>query len=178
MPAKGETSPIILIPIKPNPRPYQRMTSISADRPSGPHEIFAQPHTLRIQAGNRSSPEKLHSHSCGVVSHNPVERHSAHTDSISFGEARVDVKIAADEADSAEGMRVLFWNADSYPGERSDAVWHQALAASLVNGRLRSVRNGDFESAPARCNCRRQSRRSAADYKYVCVVLHIARKLQ
>src|ERR1051326_3059865 len=48
-----------------------------------------------------------------------------------------------------------------------EAIRHEALAASLIDGRLPAIGNHHPQSALARCNCRRQSCRTAADYENI-----------
>ena len=49
----------------------------------------------------------------------------------------------------------------------ADAVRHDALAASLVDGRFRAIREGHIETAAARGDGRGQSSGPAADHEHI-----------
>src|ERR1700732_3481105 len=73
----------------------------------------------------------------------------------------------AHETNPAEGIRFAFGDRDAEVVQRLRSVRHQSLATSLVDRRNRAIRQHHAQTMTARCDGRRQSGRSAANYEYI-----------
>src|ERR1700716_553073 len=73
----------------------------------------------------------------------------------------------ANETNTAEGIRFALGNRDAKLAQSFHSVWHQSLAAGLVDRRNCAIRQHHTQTATARCYGRRQPSRPAADHEYI-----------
>jgi hypothetical protein len=94
----------------------------------------------------------MHAHALGLGGHGGVERGARHAKAWTLGKARMRFDCVVYKLNSVEGGRGKAGEIHAKIAQGHQAVWHDAFAASFVNGRVRGVCKGHTHSALCRCN--------------------------
>src|SRR5580700_5370772 len=106
-----------------------------------------------------------------------MQHWTANAQTIAFGKAGFGRRSILHEADTMKRKAVTDGRGDSETGERRHAVGHQALAARLVDRRLRAIGDDHLEAAPACRDSRGESSGSAADHENVGFTRQLVHRL-
>ena len=120
-----------------------------------------------VDSGHARAPEKLDAQFFGAIDHRLMQVDAPHRNAGFPAKVGRNPAAVANETNAAKRERVFRIELDSQATECAERVRHEPFAAGFVDGRLRSVRDGDVESLEPRCDRRRQPRGSAADHENI-----------
>jgi len=149
--------------IQTGPTPHHRIAAIGADDPARAQKLTRHANAVALETGNRCAPHHAHAGLGGALRHQFVQGGAADAESHALREGSFHRQIPVTKADAAKGPRAGLVERDAKRARGGNAIRHDALAAGLVDGRLRTIGHGDVEAAVARGDGRGQPRRAAAD---------------
>jgi hypothetical protein len=124
---------------------------------------------IACNAGDGRRPQHLDSSPRGLVDQMVMQRGAAESNAVAVGEVGSHRMAVAVEADATEAKALALRKHDSNPSSSCDGIGHEPFPAGFIDGRAVAVRDYDAESSEPRCDRGRQTSRSAADYKNICV---------
>ena len=92
----------------------------------------------------------------------PVQKSASNAEAVVAGKGSLGRELSVDKADPAEPKPDFGTEVDAEATQCREAIGHQALAARLVDGRLRPIRKNNTEAVPARRQSGGEPRRTAA----------------
>ena len=94
---------------------------------------------------------------CGAIDQPLMQQSAANPVTYAAGETGLDFARSVDKADPSKGRGMSGVNLNAQRGQRRQAIGHDAFAASLVDGRLRAIDDGDLEACLPGSDCGRES---------------------
>jgi hypothetical protein len=127
-----------------------------------------------MESGDGGLPQNANTAGHGMIRHGAMLVGAANPIRGSAGKRSPCNGALIHKPDAAERIAFIVRNRDAERLQSVYAVWHQAFAARLIDGRHGSIRQQHTQTLGASGNCRCETRRSTSNYKNIPRVVNMA----